>query len=169
MLMGEEDGQAEEYGRQLNGFVELLDRESEFENVINNPLYPVDSRRAVLETVVDKLGLSAVLKSFLLLLFEKRRIAHLRGVNEFYQKLVDEFKGIVHADVVSASELSDEAIEKIRNSLARMTGKEVLLDISQDPSIIGGVITRVGDIVLDGSIRTQLENMKESLKKGERV
>ena len=169
ILIGKEDGKAEQYGEELAGFVSVVDSESEFEDAINNPLYPVETRKKLLTTIVDKIGVSDVVKSFLLLLFEKRRIAHLRGINDLYQDLVDEFKGIVHAEVTSASGLSDEAIEKIRASLAKMTGKDVVLDIHQDPAIIGGVVTRVGDIVLDGSIKTQLANMKESLIKGERV
>ena len=108
-------------------------------------------------------------RSFLTLLFEKRRMHHVRGISDVYQKLVDAFNGIVRADVVSAGALSDEVVEKIRASLSSMTGRKVILDIAQDPSLIGGIVTKVGDMVLDGSIRTQLLNMKESLKKGERV
>jgi F-type H+-transporting ATPase subunit delta len=62
-----------------------------------------------------------------------------------------------------------EAVEKIRRSISDMIGKEIILDTKQDPGIIGGVVTRIGDLVLDGSIKTQLLNMKESLKRGERV
>ena len=169
LLIGKEDGQAEQYGKELAGFVGVLDSEGEFEDAINNPLYPVADRQQVLKVVGDKIGVSDVLKAFLLLLFEKRRLTHLRGINEFYQNLVDEFKGLVHAEVTSAGELSDEAVEKIKASLVKMTGKEVVLDIKQDPSLIGGVMTKIGDIILDGSIKAQLLNMRESLIKGERV
>jgi F-type H+-transporting ATPase subunit delta len=65
--------------------------------------------------------------------------------------------------------LSAETIEKIRSALSRKTGKEVVLEVEQDPGLIGGIITRIGDLVLDGSIKTQLLNMKESLKRGERA
>ena len=169
MLIGQEDGQAETYKDELDAFVKILDGEPSFEDSMNNPLYAAEDRKRVLLAVIDKMGLSNIVKSFLVLLFEKRRFSHIRGINDYYQKLVDEHKGIVRADVVSATSLSDDAVEKIRASLSRMTGKEIILNIKQDAGLIGGVVTKVGDMVLDGSIKTQLENMKESLKKGERV
>jgi len=169
ILIAKEDGLADRYRKELEGFVDVLDKEQDFEAAISNPLYPAEQRKKVLETVVGKIGLSDVLKTFLLLLFEKGRFGELRGVLEFYQTLVDELNGIVRADVTSADKLSDEAVEKIRASLSKMTGKSVMLNVGQDPDLIGGVVTKVGDFVLDGSIKTQLENMKESLKKGERV
>ena len=169
ILIGKEDGKAEQYREELDAAVEVLTQNPEFEEIIKNPLYPAEDRREALEMVIQSIGLSDVIKSLLLLIFDKQRFVDLRGIAEFYQKLVDEHKGIVRADVVAASALSDEAVEKIKTSLSKMTGKEVILDVNQDPALIGGVVTKVGDIVLDGSIKTQLENMKESLKKGERV
>ena len=105
----------------------------------------------------------------MLLLFDKGRIGLLDAINDFYQKLVDELKGVAFASLVSAAELSSEAIEKIRESLSKVTGKEVKLEVKQDPDLIGGIVTRIGDLVLDGSVRTQLLNMRESLKRGESV
>ena len=169
MLIGTDDGKAEQYKDELTGFVKVLDSERTFEGLMNNPLFAAEDRKRVLLAVIDKMGLSDIVKSFLVLLFEKRRFDHIRGITDYYQKLVDEFKGIVRADVLSATLLSDDAIEKIRVSLSKMTGKKVILDIKQDETLIGGVVTKVGDIVLDGSIKTQLKNMKESLRKGERV
>jgi F-type H+-transporting ATPase subunit delta len=113
--------------------------------------------------------LSEVMKAFLLLLFDKGRIGFLTSINEFYQKLVDELKGIARATLISATELSEEAIEKIRTALSNKTGKDIILEVNQDPALIGGVVTKIGDLVLDGSIKTQLLNMKESLKRGESV
>ena len=169
ILIGKEDGNAWKYRDELGSFVSVLDTEQEFENVISNPLYPEEDRLRSLEAVIDAMGVSDVVKSFLKLLFKKRRMGHIRGINEVYGKLVDELDGIVRADVISASALSDDVVEKIRAALSKMTGKKVVLSIDQDPSLIGGIITKVGDMILDGSIRTQLLSMKESLKKGERV
>ena len=76
---------------------------------------------------------------------------------------------IARASLVSATELSSDTVEKIRTSLSKMTGKDIILDVEQDPGLIGGVVTRIGDLVLDGSIKTQLFNMRESLKRGESV
>ena len=169
MLIGKEDGNAEQYREELDGLSGLFNQGQELGQIICNPLYDAEGRKKVLEAVLGKLDLSKVMNSFMLLLFEKGRIGFLSDINEFYQKLADELKGVARASVVSASELSSEAIEKIRESLAKMTGKEVKLDVEQDAGLIGGVVTKIGDLVLDGSIKTQLLNMRESLKRGESV
>jgi len=169
ILIAKEDGQAEKYREELGDFVVLLDREKSLENAICNPLYIVKNRRAVLKAVLEKANLSRVMESFLLLLFEKGRIVFLRDINDNYNKFADELKGIVRANLISPTKLTSETFDQIRNALSKMTGKQVLLETEEDPGLIGGVITKIGDLVLDGSIKTQLQNMRESLKRGERV
>jgi len=168
ILIGKENGQAETYRDELDRIISLLDGERMLEQAVSNPLYNTASRRNVLQAVLEKLDLSKVINSFLLLLFDKGRITYLRDVSTHYNKLADEQKGIVRADLISATKLSSESFEQIRNSLSKMTGKEVVLEAQEDPSLIGGVVTRIGDLVLDGSIKTQLQNMRESLKRGEK-
>jgi F-type H+-transporting ATPase subunit delta len=169
LLIGKEDDNAEKYKEELDGFASLVIKKAGLEQAINNPLYDAKDRRSVLKTIIEKLDLSKVVSSFLLLLFDKGRFGYVNEINEFYQKLADELKGISRASLISASALSSEAVNKIRTSLAKMTGREVILDIQQDPGLIGGVVTKIGDLVLDGSIKTQLLNMRESLKRGESI
>ena len=169
LLIGKEDGQAESYREELGGLAELVAQDKALEQAVTNPLYDVGGRRKVLEVIVEKLNLSKVMGAFVLLLFDKGRIGFLGDINDFYQKLADELKGVGRASLVSATELSSEAIEKIRNTLSQKTGKDIILEVEQDPGIIGGIVTRIGDLVLDGSIKTQLLNMRESLKRGESV
>jgi F-type H+-transporting ATPase subunit delta len=168
-LIGKEDGKTETYREELAGFSALIERESALEQAISNPLYNAAGRKKVLEAVLEKLALSGIMKSFLTLLFEKGRFVYLSSINDFYQKLADELKGIARASLVSATELSSETVEKIRTTLSNRTGKEVILEVEEDSSLIGGIVTRIGDLVLDGSIKTQLLNMRESLKRGEGV
>ena len=169
LLIGKDDGKAETYRSELEGFSSLIDRENELERAISNPLYDSLDRKNVLHAVIDKINVSNVMKAFLLLLFDKGRIGFLSDINEFYQKIADELKGVARANLASATELSAEVIEKIRKTLSNMTGKDVILEFEQDPSLIGGIVSRIGDLVLDGSIKTQLLNMKESLKRSESV
>jgi len=82
------------------------------------------------------------------LVFDKGRIGFLSNINEFYKKLADELKGIARASLVSATELSSETIDKIRSTMSKMTGKDIILEVEQDPSLIGGVISRIGDFVV---------------------
>ncbi|MBC2717828.1 MAG: F0F1 ATP synthase subunit delta [Desulfobacteraceae bacterium] len=169
ILIGKEDGQAETYREELETIVGLLNKEQMLEQAVCNPLYNTSSRRNVLLAVIEKLELSKVINSFVLLLFDKGRINFLRDVFSYYSVLADELKGVVKANLTTATELTDETLEQIRNSLSTMTGKDVSLETKQDASLIGGIVTRIGDIVLDGSIKTQLQNMRESLKRGESV
>ena len=169
LLIGKEDGKAETYREELDGLTKLLAGQPDLERAINNPLYPPADRRKVLEAVVQKLGLSEVMQSFLFLLFEKGRFGFLESISEFYAKLADDLKGIARASLVSATELGDDTVDKIRAALSQRTGKDIILDVQQDPELIGGIVTKIGDLVLDGSIKTQLVNMRESLKRGESV
>ena len=169
LLIGKEDGQAETYREELEGLCQLIAGEPDLGKAINNPLYNAADRRQVLEAVIQKLNLSKVMQSFLFLLFEKGRFGFLESVNDFYQKLADELKGIARASLVSATALGDDTVDKIRAALSQRTGKDIILDVQQDPELIGGIVTKIGDLVLDGSIKTQLVNMRESLKRGESV
>jgi F-type H+-transporting ATPase subunit delta len=169
LLIGKEDGNTETYREELGKLVGLLEDQPPLALAVNNPLYNADGRKKLLQTVVQKLGLSEVMASFVMLLFDKRRFGYIAYIDEFYQKLADELKGIARATLVSAAQLSTETVEKIRSTLSAKTGKDILLEVEQDPALIGGIVTRIGDLVWDGSIKTQLHNMRESLKRGEAV
>ena len=165
LAIGREDGQAETYKEELGGFVKLLEEQKEFEQAISNPLYDTESRKKVLESLVERLGLSKLMTSFLFLLFDKGRILYLKDIYAFYEKLADELANIVRADLVSAVKLPNKSIAKIQAALSKRTGKEVRMEVRVDEALIGGAVTKIGDLVLDGSVRTQLMSLKESLAK----
>jgi F-type H+-transporting ATPase subunit delta len=169
LLIGKEDGQVEAYRQELHAFANLMAQEDALNEAITNPLYDATERRSVLQALVDKLDLSKVMASYFALLFDKGRIGYLSDIDNFYQKSADELKGIARANLVAATELSSDAVEKIRASLSQRTGKEIILEVEQDPGLIGGIVTKIGDLVLDGSIKTQLLNMRESLRRGEGI
>jgi F-type H+-transporting ATPase subunit delta len=169
ILIGQEDGQAELYNEELESIVQLFDTQVAFEKALTNPLFNKNDRKKVLEAVLTATDLSAIMKSFMTLLFDKGRIGFIREIASYYKDLADELKGVVKAGIVSATELSADAVEKIKAALSKKTGKNIVLKVEQDPSLIGGVVTKIGDLVLDGSVRTQLINMRETLKKGESV
>jgi F-type H+-transporting ATPase subunit delta len=169
LLISKEDGQTDGYRKELSGFADLMEQEDALSQAITNPLYDAQNRRNVLQAVLNSLGVSKTMRSFFLLLFAKGRIGFIGSINEFYQKLADELKGIARASLISATELSQDTVEKIRAALSKKTKKKVLLKVDQNLELIGGIITKIGDLIWDGSIKTQLTNMRETLKRGEGV
>ncbi len=169
ILIGQEDGKAEQYNSELEAVVNLFDTQEGFESALTNPLFNKNKRKEVLESVLAATDLSDIMKSFLILLFDKGRIGFLREIASYYKDQADELKGVVKASVVSANKLTQAAIKKIKEALSKKTGKTIVLNVEQDPDLIGGVVTKIGDLVMDGSVKTQLINMRETLKKGENV
>ena len=102
LSIGREDGQAETYKEELGGFAKLLEENKELEEAISNPLYDAEGRKKVLQALVERLGPSKVMASFLFLLFDKGRMQYVKDIYTFYEKLTDELANIVRADLVSA-------------------------------------------------------------------
>jgi F-type H+-transporting ATPase subunit delta len=162
--VGKDDGKFEEYNDALQGLNEVYALDASLADSLTNPLYPMDVREKVMEGIVASMGVDKVMSNFFNLLVEKKRADVLPDIAEEYQIMVDEAKNISHGTVVSAVELSKELQAKVQATLEKLTGKTVELTTSVDPTIIGGVIAKVGDLELDGSIRTQLASLKDSIK-----
>ncbi len=162
--VGQEQGTFEEYNEALLAVAELYETLPEVADALTNPLYPLDVKEKMMQGIVKSMGTDKVMANFLNLLVEKKRAGILPEIAECYKAMVDEAKNISHGSVVSAVELSDELKSNVQTVLEKLTGKKVELTASVDPSIIGGIIARVGDLVLDGSIRTQLAGLKDSIK-----
>jgi F-type H+-transporting ATPase subunit delta len=164
--IGQEDGQFEGYGEGLKRFQQVLEISAELKEVMENPIYNKEQKKLLFHALNAKLGLPPILMSFILLLIDKRRLGSLADIVQCYDRMVDEVAGRTRARVVSAVPLPEASVEAIRKQLAAMTGKEVTVDVETDPALIGGVVTQIGDIVYDGSLRTQLAQIKDSLMKG---
>ena len=166
LTLGREDGNYEKYGEELSQFVAFWEGTPEFADAASNPLYAKENRKIICSAVVDKMGFSPVFKSLLDLMLEKNRLSIIPEVRSLYRKLLDELAKISRAKVASATPLSAEAVEAIKASLEKATGGSVVIEAEVDPELIGGVVARVGDLVLDGSVRSQLASIKETLIKG---
>jgi len=162
--VGKEEGKYEDYNQTLQGVAGLYVSHPEVVDALTNPLYPLDIRQKVMAGMVESMGVEKIMANFLNLLVEKKRAAILPEVAEEFQAMVDSEKNVSHGSVVSAIELSDALQDKVRAALEKLTGKKVELTTIVDPSIIGGIIAKVGDLELDGSIRTQLAGLKDSIK-----
>ena len=162
--IGKEDGKYEAYNEALQGVAGLFTSNPEVEDALTNPLYPLDTREKVMASIIESMGADKITGNFLNLLVQKKRAEILPEIAEQFGIMVDEDKNISHGTVVSAIEIDAELQGKVQATLEKLTGKKVELTASVDPSIIGGIIAKVGDLVLDGSIRTQLASLKDSIK-----
>jgi F-type H+-transporting ATPase subunit delta len=164
LSLGLEEGRHEQYGEELEAVLEALDRSREAGHFLRNPGYTPVQRHNAVDALAAALKLSPMVVSFLRLLVDRQRIADLAQIARAYRVLVDEKVGRVRATVTAAAPLSDQETARLREAIAAMTGRTIVLDAKTDPSIIGGVVTQVGATMFDGSLRTQLERMREQLK-----
>ncbi|RLB44350.1 MAG: F0F1 ATP synthase subunit delta [Deltaproteobacteria bacterium] len=165
--IGREDGNYELYGKALTEFVRFCEENHTFYRVISSKIFSTEERIRVLEAVLSKSDFPDVVKNFLRVLLDKERIEAIAGIAEYYQKLTDEVSNITRANIITARPLKQDALEKLKQGLEKLTGKTVVPQVSEDDSLIGGVVVKIGDMILDGSVRAQLEGLKESLKRGE--
>ncbi len=165
--IGQEDGNYEAYGKCLQDFARFCSENDEFFKVVSTRVFSVEDRKKVLEIVLERTDFPEVVKNFLRLLLEKGRIGAIADISEYYAKLTDEISNITRASIITARPLKEDALTKLTKALEGLTGKQVKTVVSEDDSLIGGVIVKIGDLVLDGSVRAQIEGLKESLKRGE--
>jgi len=165
LALGQEDGNLSRYGEELSAFTKVM-ADQEVAEALTNPIYPKEIRLKILKALLDKMGLSKIMVNFLGLLMDKMRIGHIQAINQHYQRLVDEANNVQRATVVTAEPLGGDLEKEVKAILEKMTGKTVFLEVKTDPEIIGGIVAHVGDLTLDGSVKTQLHNLKEFLIKG---
>ena len=165
LAIGQEDGNYEKYGQEVAAFAQMMSEAGLAEALIN-PIYPAEIRRKILDQILAKSKFSAITLNFLGLLQDKGRISQVPAINAYYERLVDELNNVQRATVTTSAALSKSIQKEVKAALEKLTGKKIILEAKQDPEIIGGIVAQVGDLTLDGSIKTQLKNLKESLIKG---
>jgi F-type H+-transporting ATPase subunit delta len=120
-----------------------------------------------MEKMVEAMKVSELMANFFNLVAQKGRADVLPDIAETFQALVDDERNVCQGTVVTATKISAKLNDKIKATLEKITGKQVVVTNEIDPSIIGGIVARVGDLLLDGSIKTQLQDLKESIQGSE--
>lgn len=128
-----------------------------------SPVVPLEKKKGLIEQVLQKIEASEELKRVLVLMAEKDRLGIIKDFVSEFEKFVNLRLGVVKAEIVSAVEIDEETLSKIREKIENLFGKKAEITTKLDPSIIGGFIIKVGDKVLDASVRTQLENLKKAI------
>jgi F-type H+-transporting ATPase subunit delta len=161
--MGVDGGNFEALGREIGDFAELLSSSPELGQALANPVFSGTEKRSVLEQLLPRVTPTPAVQRFVMLLLERGRIVLLPAIARAYRDMMDLHLGRVRAKVTSAQPLDAGALDRVRRALEQRTGKQVLLETAVDPELVGGLVARVGDLVLDGSVRTQLEDLRAKL------
>jgi F-type H+-transporting ATPase subunit delta len=160
LQIGVEQASFETLGRELDDLAATYAGSPQLHETMANPIFKTSEKRAILGKLLQRLAPSRLVHNFALLLLERGRISSLPAIARAYRELCDVHAGRVRALVTSATPLGPAELSSIQRALERRTGKKVLLEPTVDPDLIGGVIARVGDLILDGSVRTLLSEMR---------
>lgn len=155
------------YGDDLAALAEALEGAPELLRLFRNPLFSVEEKRKVMDSLLEKMQPSQMVRNFCALLADKGRLDHLPEISAYYGILLDAEKGVVRGELVTAIDLAEAKQDALKEKLEAQTGRKLSLTFSTDPAILGGVKLKVGDRVLDASLRAQLVGLKDNIKRGE--
>lgn len=164
--VAEQEGDFDAVHAELQGLADVIEGNRDLRRLLYSPSIRLEVKRDIMEDLIARIELSGLSATFVRLLLEKGRIRYLASIAETFEYLANERQGRVKVSVTSAAPLAEGDIERLREELQETTGKTVLIETAVDPALIGGVIVRIGDRVLDGSIKKQLAAMRESLVRG---
>lgn len=162
--LGREEGKEKQFHEELQSITQLMEGSEELRSILESPLYDVVLKKRILKEVASQISMSLYAQNFLNILLDKDRFFVLSEILDAYRLILDEISGRVRARVVCASCLDDAQLQKVAQTLSRVFKKEVDMDVQIEPSLIGGMITEVEGMIYDGSVRTQISKLKQSLK-----
>ncbi len=158
-----EAGKVDEIEKEFAFIVEAFTTYKEFFELFKTPKMSVDERKGIIKEIFSE-KVSKEMMNFMMIILDKRRAGEILAIQREFEVKVDEYHGIVPAYVKSATELDESEKKAIVDQLKSLTGKEIRLKTAVDPSVIGGLYIKVGDKVIDGSIRKKLDAMREELR-----
>lgn len=161
--LAREQGEVDAVLRDVGALSDAWKVSAELRDIVGNPVLPKPALKAAVDAVMERLGCSTLMRNTIKLMADKGRLGHLDDVLRALEELAEAETGRIRVEVVSAKPLSDSYYVRLTDKLRRATDREIVLVKKQDPSLIGGVVTRVGDEVFDGSLSNRLSELKESL------
>jgi F-type H+-transporting ATPase subunit delta len=161
--LGAETSQLDALVEEIGAAAASYEESSELRDALENPLFPHAVKKNILMELGKTIGLSQTAQNAIFLLNDRRRMRALPGIARLMREMNDKKKGLVRAEVVTAAPLSEAYYARLQQQLEKVTGKRIILDKREDPSILAGVITRIGDTLYDGSLRSRLHEIKHAL------
>jgi F-type H+-transporting ATPase subunit delta len=159
-----ESDRVESWSDSLQALQVVIDGSPDLRDVLSNPVYSKEQRRAIVRQLAAALRLDQEPTSLLLLLGDRNRLGYLPAVVSAFREQADRQLGRLRAQVTTAIALDAAAAQAMADKLSQVTRQKVMLDHAVDPALLGGVVAQVGNLVYDGSVRTQLEDLRRTLK-----
>jgi F-type H+-transporting ATPase subunit delta len=158
-----ERGNPEEVEQELASIADVISRHPELQRVLTNPAIPVSGKRGVIKELTSRIKLSPPLAKLLILLADRGRLGLLPDLLDVYRERLMDYRQVVRAEVTTAVPLPQDRAAQLEKRLSELTGRRVTMTTKVDPSLIGGIVTRIGSTVYDGSVATHLATMKQKL------
>lgn len=158
-----ERGESREVQEELNAWERMLSDNPQLLEVVRNPTIPYDQKRRVVNTLIERTRVRPTTSNFLQVLLQNHRLADLHEINRVFVQELDRRSGVVSAQVTTARPVSPQAQEALRAQISSLTDSNVRLQFAVDEELLGGIVTRIGSTVYDGSVRNQLEQIKERM------
>ena len=161
--LGVETGTLAALADQVGKFAAAYQSSLDLRSVLENPIVPVEHRQQILAEVANRLGFGPFALNTVRYLASRRRLGALPDIKKRLDSLSDEKAGVVRATVTSAEKLPESFYQRLSEQLATLVGQKVVLDRREDPTLLAGVVTRIGDNTIDGSIRGRLDQLERQL------
>nr|WP_285229863.1 F0F1 ATP synthase subunit delta [Neorhizobium galegae] len=159
-----EAGSIDKVGADLDRFQALLDESEDLRRLVASPVFSAEDQQNAVIAVAEKAGISGLVANFLKVVAGNRRLFAIPGMIRAFRQIAAEHRGEITAEVTSAHALSQAQENELKSALKGVTGKDVTIAVTIDPSILGGLIVKVGSRQIDTSLRTKLSTLKLALK-----
>ena len=156
----------ENTGKSLTALADAYSNSTELSEVLSDTKVSSLIKQDVLKNILKKIKVSNLVDTFSRYLLAKRRIVLLPNIERAFNLLLQEKLGRIEAGITVAQEIPQVTVGKLEEAISRYSGKEVTVNITIAPAIIGGIVTRIGSVVIDGSIHTQLNQIRQSIIRG---
>ncbi len=164
--LAQEQNQGDRVLDDLRTIVSLCSEHDGLADVLYQPVHPSNERLAVWRSLADRAESSPLVRNFCAYLIDNGRMSSLPGIAEEMEGLIDEQAGVTRGEIIAAAPLQGNELQRLRAALSAHVGKELDLTVRVDPGLVGGLVAKVGNLVFDGSLRTQLEQLRSNLTKG---
>ncbi|GGC51108.1 F0F1 ATP synthase subunit delta [Chelatococcus reniformis] len=157
-------GAIDQVERDLDRFNALIAESPDLARLVRSPVFSSEQQLGAIKAILDKAGIGGLAANFLKLVASKRRLFAVQQMISAYKAMVATKRGLVHAEVTVAEAPSPRVVDDIKAALKGVAGDKVVLDVKVDPSIIGGLIVKLGSRMMDASLRTKLNSIRLAMK-----